>query len=383
LKALGVSFQTGRPVNRESWSELAGFEAVALAHGAGLRAAWPFAESGPDQAAVLPGLKFLRSVALGQAPELGAAVLVIGGGNTAIDAARTARRLGSRPTILYRRSREDMPAFESEIEEALAEGVELRCLTSPLKVEARAGGLKMSCALNQPGPPDSSGRPRPVKIDGSEFTIEAQTIISALGESPDWSLLPPEAALIGQALQVDDLGATSRPGLFCCGDAAGQPRSVVQAIASGKKTALAIDAFLTGSQDKLKLDKAGRASFGRYLSGRPADDSREPVCFEDLNPASFQPQPRLSRPRLDPAQRTGFAQVLAGLSPEEASEEAGRCLSCGLCHQCDNCYLFCPDGSVTLAQDGQTRTVDYDYCKGCGICQHECPVGVIDMEKED
>jgi 2-oxoacid:acceptor oxidoreductase delta subunit (pyruvate/2-ketoisovalerate family) len=212
--------------------------------------------------------------------------------------------------------------------------------------------------------------------------------VSAIGEISDLSFLPPEIEIVHQLVRVNDICSTGARGVFACGDLIGQPRSVAHAIGSGKKAAIAIDCHLQGKSkegllERLQIGGKGSVSFKRYVSGSSMSDSQEVVHFEDLNPSYFPYKRRFLRPKRRSFGENDFKELYSTLPKEMALGEAHRCFSCGFCYQCDNCYLLCPDGSVLLQQDGGSmNTVNYDYCKGCGICSNECPVGIISMERE-
>ncbi len=385
LRAMGIQFQTRHPITIKSWRDLEGFDAVLLAYGANKDLSFAFSD-GPDQG-IISGLRLLQAVNLEGEVTLGRRIAVIGGGNTAIDAARVALRLGASPTVIYRRSRDEMPAFDSEIEDALEEDVKILYLASPLRLETRGVTYRIECVRNRLGEPDRSGRRSPLPIEGSNFFVEADTVISAVGETPDLSFLPEDLKTSAQAVDVDSLGSTKKPGFFAGGDLIDQPRSVAHAIGSGKKAAIAIDCHLRGNQTEgllstLRIGGSGSLSLKRYRAGKPPTESEEVVHFEDLNPSYFEVKKRCERPKIRKASRTDFKEIYGNLSTEKAQEEARRCFSCGMCYFCDNCYLLCPDSSVVKQEDGSLNVFDYEYCKGCGICQNECPVGVIEMERE-
>ena len=387
LTILGVQFKTNCPVTKELWGELEAFDAIVLAHGASEHLSLPFVSPSEGGVGILSGLDFLRRVNLAGEVSLGRRVAVIGGGNTAIDAARVSLRLGAAPTILYRRSRAEMPAFDSEIEEALKEGVEILFLTSPVAIERIESGQRIRCIKNRMGHRDESGRPSPVPVEGSDFFVEVDTIISAIGEICDLSFLPQGIDFSHQSVRVNELGATTRRGVFACGDAIDQPRSVVHAIGSGKRAAIAIDGYLKDQTDAaimsdLVIGQRGGLSFKHYLEGASDVWSKKVVHFQDLNPDYFQYKARYARAKVPKESRTGFEEVYGNLALEEALGEAQRCFSCGLCDHCGNCYIFCPDGSVSEQEGGPLNVIDYEYCKGCGICANECPIGIIEMEKE-
>jgi 2-oxoacid:acceptor oxidoreductase delta subunit (pyruvate/2-ketoisovalerate family) len=397
IRDLGVEFVTGHRITKEGWSALKAFDAILLAHGAWDRPSLPFASGPLPEGSVINGLDLLRAVKRGEAVALGQRVVVIGGGNTAVDAARVSLRLGASATMVYRRSREEMPAFPSEVGEAIDEGVRITFMTSPVGIEKKESGLRIRCLKNRPGNADRSGRPIPVPVEGSDFYVDADTAVLAIGEIPDLSFLPQEVDVSQQLVRVGEMGSTSAEGIFACGDLLDQPRSVAHAIGSGKKAAVGIDCYLRGKSRegllaRLKIGEKGGVSFKSYVSGSPATDSRKVVHFEDLNPSYFpykrrflrpkRPKPKRPKPKRPSPGQNGFEEIYGNLSGEAALGEAHRCFSCGFCYQCDNCYLLCPDGSVS-PQDGSMNAVNYDYCKGCGICANECPVGIITMEKEE
>jgi 2-oxoacid:acceptor oxidoreductase delta subunit (pyruvate/2-ketoisovalerate family) len=387
LKGLGVTFKTGQSIDRKTWQNLEPFDAIVLAHGASQEISPPFVPPGGANGRILSGLDLLKRVKLGESLSLGRKVVIVGGGNTAVDAARVSLRLGASPTILYRRSKAEMPAFEEEIEDALEEGVEVMFLTSPVSIEQGKSGLRVTCVSNRLADADGSGRSRAVPIEGSDFFIEADTLVTAVGETPDLSFIPQEIARSGQSVGVGVLGSTSSRVVFACGDAAGGPRTVVHAIGSAKKTAVAVDRRLRGLpleglEAGLRLGEKGTISFRRYVEGTFLSEPEEVVRFADLNTDYFTYQERQAKPKVPKEQRANRTEVYGSLSIEQALLEAGRCLSCGMCDQCENCYIFCPDSSVVKKEGDEGRVIDYDYCKGCGICAEECPVGLITMEKE-
>jgi NADPH-dependent glutamate synthase beta subunit-like oxidoreductase len=386
ILALGVESRTNCRVGKDvQWEELKTFDAVFVAAGA-----WkslPLRVPGEDSAGVMSGLTFLKKVNSGEEVNLGETVAVIGGGNTALDAARSALRLGAKPLIIYRRTKEEMPAWGEEISEAEEEQIEFIFLSSPVRVLAENGKVRgIECLKNLLGPPGKDGRREPRAIENSNFTLAVDSVISAIGEAPDLSFLPSPLPKSGNAIPVDEAGATSLEKVFAGGDAVVQPRTVSYAIGSGKKAAMAIDATLRGENtaEAIRLARwggKGSLSMARYRSGGGDGIAQEVVQFSELNTAYFPRQARKPKERLTPEQRKkNFSEIDRGLSSSSALYEAKRCFNCGVCNLCDNCFFFCPDLAISARPDGQGYEINYDYCKGCCICVEECPRGAISVE---
>jgi 2-oxoacid:acceptor oxidoreductase delta subunit (pyruvate/2-ketoisovalerate family) len=321
----------------------AGFDAAFVAVGAhiGRRAYIPAG----DSARILDAVCVLRDMEGATPPMLGRRVAVYGGGNTAMDAARTARRLAaSEAVVVYRRTRERMPAHDIEVTEALEEGVTMRWLSTI--AHADEGQLTIEKMRL-----DETGFPQPT---GEFETLEAD--LTVLADVPG-------VEFAGGVVQVRPDLMTGHPGIFAGGDMVPAERTVTVAIGHGKKAARAIDAWLR--------------------SERNQTPPWHPVAgFTSLNTWYYSDAPATMRPTLDAARRiTTFDEVAGGLSESTARYEARRCMSCGNCFGCDNCYGVCPDNAVVKLEAGQYE-IDYDYCKGCGICAAECPCGAIQMELE-
>jgi NADPH-dependent glutamate synthase beta subunit-like oxidoreductase len=330
-----------------------GFDAAFLAVGAHIakRAFIP----AKDSSRILDAVSVLRSMEGADKPMLGRRVVVYGGGNTAIDVARTAKRLGATEAIIvYRRNREKMPAHDFEVEEALEEGVMVKWL-STIK-QANAGALTIEKMVL-----DAKGNPQPT---GEIETLQADSLVLALGQDVDLSLLEgvPGLQVNDGVVQVDPATMmTGHSGLFAGGDMVPAERNVTVAVGHGKKAARHIDAWLRGKR----------------LESPPKHAS---ASFEHLNPWYYSDAPKTVRPQLELARRTSsFDEVQGGLTEDNALFEARRCLSCGNCFECDNCYGVCPDKLGA----GKRFEFNYDYCKGCGICVAECPCGAIEMVPED
>jgi len=336
-------------------------------------------------------IDFLAMIAVGRPPDVGRDCVVVGGGNSAVDAARSARRLGASVTLLYRRSRAEMPAHASEIDDALAEGVELRELAMPHELIIEGGRLTgVKCLATRLGEADQSGRRAPVPIPDSDFTVPASTVINALGEQVDRGELTRDDDFQRALAALDPWGASAIPGLFAGGDFAGTERTVAHAIGGGKRAAMAIDRFLSGQgSDPLERYRVGGgpASLAAYLGKGPSEvtvEGIQTVQYEDLNPAYL---PRAERKELshhlDASPDGGFGEVEHGLSGEQARQEAARCFSCGRCTRCGLCQIFCPEGAVIRQDAGSGELAIFDsHCKGCGICVEECPRCAIELESK-
>lgn len=310
-----------------------------------------------DANKILDAVSVLRGMEKEEKPLLGRRVVVYGGGNTAIDVARTAKRLGAEESIIvYRRTREKMPAHDFEVEEALQEGVRMKWLTT-VKEAGEATLMVEKMAL------DESGFPQPT---GEFETIEADSLVLALGQDVDLGLLAavPGLTFENGSVQVDAGMMTGHAGIFAGGDMVAGERTVTVAIGHGKKAARHIDAWLRGEA----------------YSPPPR---HEVATFDKLNTWYYLDAPKTVQPVLDIIRRQGtFEEVLGGLDEGNALFEARRCLSCGNCFECDNCYGVCPDNAVIKLGPGKRFRFNYDYCKGCGICVAECPCGAIRTEPE-
>jgi len=310
-----------------------------------------------DSARVLDALAVLRDMEGEAKPLLGRRVVVYGGGNTALDVARTAKRLGAEEAIIvYRRTREKMPAHDFEVEEALQEGVMIKWLSTITQAgESSITVEKMTL--------DDKGFPQPT---GEFETLGADSLVLALGQDVDLGLLNgvPGLQTMGGVVQVDAHMMTGHPGIFAGGDMVPAERNVTVAIGHGKKAARNVDAWLNGA-----------------VYAPPAQ--HELASFDKLNPWYYADAPKTVRPLLDIARRKStFDEVVQGLDETNALFEARRCLSCGNCFECDNCYGVCPDNAVTKLGPGKRYQFNLDYCKGCGVCVAECPCGAISMEPE-
>jgi len=367
------------------WRELERFDACFLAPGLGKPRALKI--PGEDAGNVMKGLEFLRRFKRGAQGTPGRRAVVVGGGNTAIDAARTAVRCGYEGVdLFYRRGRQEMPALAGEVEEALREGVRMHFFTLPTRLFSDQQGCVVAVEIvkMQPGPPDRNGRRPPVPLPGSETLVEGDMVVVAVGEEVDDSSVPENVDLIVEDAGYPRVSGTGSVPILAGGDLAGASRTVVAAVASGKAAALSIDSGLRGrplAWEEIRV-AGGGPSFSRYLGGAEKGRNEE-IGLDRMNTDYFQRRERAGTPRLPLPERAGnFHEVNQGLSPDAVRLEAGRCLHCGICSGCNNCFVFCPDIAV-LREPGGTFRIQYDYCKGCGICVAECPHGAMEMEMEE
>jgi NADPH-dependent glutamate synthase beta subunit-like oxidoreductase len=372
IAALGVRFTQGHRVTDLAAERADGrFDAVFVAVGAHLskRVDIPAADAGR----IVDALSFLRGVAEGERPVIGRKVAVYGGGNTAMDAARVARRLGADETlIVYRRTRAQMPAHEEEATDAEREGVRinwLRTITAFDGPELTVEAMEL----------DSSGFPQPT---GRFETLAADTVILALGQDTDTGFLRQVPGVeFGRdgTVQVSASMMTGCPGLFAGGDMVPAERTVTVGVGHGKKAARHIDAWLRAAEG----NDAGPGSASQEPQAAPAA-KHDLASFGMLNLWYFGDAARRQQPQSVPEQRvTGFGEVVGGLTEAEARYEAARCLSCGNCFECDGCLGACPEDAVIKLGPGNRYRFDYDRCTGCGTCYEQCPVHAIEMIPED
>ncbi len=378
LKALGVRIKTSTRVGEKlKLDDLRRqFSIILFAHGA--HQSRELGVPGQEAKGVMSGLEFLAQINLGKRPRIGKRVAVIGGGNTAIDAARSALRLGAEPRILYRRTRAEMPAVADEVEEALREGIPIDFLCAPVRVIKSKGRVSsMELQRMKLGKPDESGRRRPVPVKGSNFRLKLDTIITAIGEQVDLGFVGADVPATGWSVSADRFGRTKLSGMYAAGDCVTGPKTVVEAIGMGRRAALAIDAHVT----QQPVPEETGSGVGGQASVTGDQGQKEIVQYVNINTAYFDHSARTAMPALDlKARRRNFKEVHLGYAQNDAVEESIRCFSCGVCDRCDNCFVFCPDMSV-LKKD-EYYEYDYDFCKGCGVCAKECPRYAITMIEE-
>jgi NADPH-dependent glutamate synthase beta subunit-like oxidoreductase/ferredoxin len=368
LRDMGVTMKTGVDVGEDvtiGQLRREGFRAFCLA--IGTQECIELGVEGEELDGVYRGLDYLREISRGQPVALGKRVAVIGGGNLATDAARSARRLGAEDAfILYRRSLEEMPSRTEEIEECQEEGIPINVLTQPVRLIGENGRVKaIECVETRLGEPDESGRPRPEPIPGSEFTIDVDAVITALGQEADWSCLTPECACTltdWETINVDHLTLqTDDPDIFAAGDAVTGPSTVIEAIADGRQASISID---------------------RYIRGLDLRQGRERVWVAITEPQTeqYDPAGRAQMPLLEPEARLdNFNEVQQGLTEEMAAQQAQRCISCGLA-----CVQACPYGVIQFSVEGG-KSHKCDLCTNLvhqgsvPVCVEVCLTDAIDF----
>jgi 2-oxoacid:acceptor oxidoreductase gamma subunit (pyruvate/2-ketoisovalerate family) len=369
---LGVEAVTGVFVDRTRLMSLASaHDAVLVA--TGLQELRALRLGLDDEELVVQGIDFLDRVRAGAAARMdGEEVVVVGGGNTAMDAARSALRLGAASVrVVYRRTRAEMPAIAEEIDEALEEGVVLDYLTQPVAIQRMAqadgdlGEQHLICRRMALGEADASGRRSPVEVPGSDHAVACHRVILALGQSPDISVFP-EGTEVREGAEL--LGVLETP-VYAVGDLATNEGTVAAAIGSGRRAALHIHQTLTGEVVVTGERARVRSDVDQWHD--------EVIRTDALRMHLFERQQASEAPTLAVERRlTTFDEIHQGLTDPG---EARRCLSCGVCNECDLCVTYCPEG--VLKRVGHRLVFDYAYCKGCGICVTECPRNVVFMSQ--
>ena len=389
VEAQGVRIHTGRPVTPDFLKDLeTSYHAVYLACGHGRTTA--LRVSGEESDGVGDGLKFLEKVRNGETPDVKGVSAVIGGGNTAVDVARSIVRLGGEALILYRRRRQDMPAFGDEVQMALDEGVKLQELVAPERI-GKDGSRTLVTLRHMRIAGEEGGRGR-IEPDGDRTSrIVVDRLFKATGAEAAEGWHNPPAGKGALALSHCVLSLRNgRPALAWGGDLANGIKSVAHAIASGKQAAIALDTLFREGPDSI-LPRLESCTVGNgpslsmeiHMGGERRLRNRHVVAYGEINTDYFRYAPRMTQPRLVRQERArSFAEIDLRVSGNIAMREAERCFNCGLCNQCDNCHLFCPDMSVIHDQSAQGRHIDYDYCKGCGLCVVECPRNAMTLEEE-
>jgi dissimilatory sulfite reductase flavoprotein subunit len=356
---LGVELRCNVTVGKDVPFENLRSEYKAVFVGIGAHKGFKLGVLGDDAPNVFTGTGFLNQVNRGDPVELGDKVIVVGGGDTAIDAARVSKRLGANVTILYRRSRQEMPAIKQEIEGALEEGVKIEFLAAPVEIEVNGGrAVGMKCLRMELGEPDASGRRRPVPIPGSEFNVEASSIIAAIRQEPELGglrAIPDQKGLF----KADEWGSTGLEGVYAGGDDVALGLVTI-AISQGRFAAEAIDARLRGK------------TLERTVSAPT-------IKSESLKLGWYKESPRHERSRVASSERRMDTEIETGLSEAEAAEEAKRCMSCGMCMDCETCWMYCTNNCFVKLAKGEHYRIKLEVCNGCKKCAEECPCGYIDL----
>ncbi len=349
----GIDFRSRMRFGRDfDIGELESYDAVFL--GTGAHKSKIMGIEGENLPGVESGLAFLKRFNSGEKISLKSKdIIVVGGGNTACDVARTAYRLGGNVSVMYRRTEAEMPAFAEEIEQLKSEPIKIEFLTAPIRIiKNNDGKLKAIFIRMKLGESDQSGRARPVPVAGSEYEVEADIIYAAIGEDPDISFFPEANDKSVDDFDFNLVDKRIRSRLFLGGDILPNPRTVPHAVGSGRLAAEKIMAFFKG--EKFKQPESIAVVAGP----------------EDINYRYFV-KVNLEKRRQAIFNDNGI------IGEAQAIEEANRCMSCGVCYSCNNCYNFCPDMAVVKSQNGYE--INLDYCKGCGICANECPCGSLRM----
>jgi len=363
LESGPITVKTGAALGGTVTIESLEKEYDAVFIGTGLMRSRPMGVAGEDCPGVQRGLEFLRKVNGGEKVSPGAKVAVVGGGNTAMDVARCARRAGSEVTVVYRRTMNEMPAIQDEIEEAEKEGVFFHFLAAPKTITRSGKTLHVVFQQMKLGDPDESGRRRPVPDGDKTFAMDVDTLFTAIGEEGDIAPFEKAVETSGGLIRVQGDSGETRNGKICAGgDIVTGAASVVEAIAAGRKAAERI---------------------GRMLAKQPEPAVEEPrtISIENINTAYFTKGKRVNVPRIPVEQAlAGYREIFTGYDGELLRREADRCFSCGVCNFCDNCWVFCPD--VAVKRLAAEYEFDYDYCKGCLVCVTECPRSAISTREE-
>jgi NADPH-dependent glutamate synthase beta subunit-like oxidoreductase/Pyruvate/2-oxoacid:ferredoxin oxidoreductase delta subunit len=339
----------------------------------------------------IDGLSLLSDVKKGNMPDIEGPVVVIGGGNTAVDVSRTLVRMGVETTLVYRRRREDMPAFDYETGLALEEGVSLVELTAPVRLEKKDGGFVLHLQKMKTVGTAPEGRARVVPDTASVDVMTVKNVITAIGAQAEDSLDLPRSGREGNiALSHCGIVQGGIPRVYG-GDLTNADKTVAHAVASGKQAAMVLDMMLSDDGDdpgeKIKAYRVGDGpslSMEMYIGGERRTRNHRIVSHGDVNTDYFEPKMRARTDRVllkDLEKEAAFSETEEALSKDTAIAESGRCFNCGICTGCDNCWLFCPEMAV-IKDAGADRAINTDYCKGCGICVKECPGNAMVLREE-
>ncbi len=391
--SLGIETRTGTRVGKDAtWKDLEPFDAVFL--GIGLQSGKTLSRLNREEGTFLTGLEFLADPREAANRVHCPKTLIIGGGNVAIDVGRTLLRLrlgkGSQITLVCPETPKQMPALPEEISEAVEEGMVILHGWAPFEVHRKKGKMTSLKLFKAKVTKDkTSGALRIHRAGRETRSEEADEVILAIGQALDPSDLPEGLEIQGDRIVKDRFARTSLPRFFAGGEGAGGKAFVADAIASGKTGALAIACFLEGKDVEEEL-LAHQIGVGQVYSfdhfANPSHDSVDlgkRVSFEEINTLFFSERARQACEKLTPAvRRRCFKEVTMGLPSTRMEEEIERCFNCGICIECENCFDFCPDVSITKDGKMHLYRFDEDHCKGCGICLTACPRHVIEMVRE-
>lgn len=365
VEGIGVQFHQNTRVGRDLDFEELRSRFAALIVAVGLHASRPLRVPGSGQPHVYHGVDLLERLQTQENLSLPKTVAVLGGGNTAIDVARSLLRAGSTPVIIYRRTEAEMPAIASEIEEAKAEGVAIHFLAAPSSIVVEGGKIvALECLRMRLGDLDASGRRAPVPLPGSEFCLPVSGVVAAIGETADLGFLPENLLKNWDPATQGALDGDFH-GVFAAGDVATSEGTVAAAVGSGRQVAAMVDRYLRGEQAAIEKPTLPSLWPRALNQGQVAD-------AQSLNPAYFAPEIRSQLPK-----------SAEEPSVEWAVHEARRCLGCGTCNGCLNCYHWCPDIAIHANSAGTDLEIDLEHCKGCGICVEECPRGAMAMAEAE
>ena len=343
----------------------------------------------PGENMAFDGLEFLSILRKGKAVPSNGTAAVIGGGNTAIDVARSLVRLGATTTLVYRRRKQDMPAFKDEVEMADKEGVRIMELYSAIEINEDDGEYVLSLQrMKTSGMETDRGRARVIPDGQITQHLRVQKIIVAIGAEPSAPWQFPSHKNTETLYLSHCTFTASEPPLLFGGDLTNTIKSVTDAVASGKQAAMALDIFFKQGRhaitDRLNSCLVGNGpalSMECYMGGKRLIRNPHIVSYDDINLDYFSQTPRVNSETLAINNRmNSFDEIEATFTINQTMEEARRCFNCGICNACDNCRIFCPEIAVIL--QGAERQINLDYCKGCGICVFECPRSAMDLEEE-
>ncbi len=361
---MGVDIQCNTAIGVDKSLDDVKAEYDAVFIGIGAHEGYKLRVEGEDSSNVYSGVGFLHRVNSGEAPDIGDHAVIIGGGNSAIDAARVAKRLGAKTTLLYRRTREEMPAIAHEIDEAIAEDIDLQYLSAPIGIKVEDGrAVAVQCQRMELGEPDSSGRRRPVPIEGSEYEVPCTALIPAISQQPDFK--DAERYITGRDwLKPNDEWALEE-GVYAGGDVVNLDL-VTTAIGHGRHAAERIACFLTGE---------------RYIQSEM--ETLPPISHEAMRLDHYEALERNDRAWVPMDERFGADalthEVDLGITEDQFKAEAKRCMSCGQCFWCEKCWMYCQSNCIVKGEAGEVYTLKLGTCDGCKKCGEECPCGYLDL----